>query len=133
MSYNRRRGAVRGLHFQAPPAAEAKIVRCTRGAIFDVIVDLRPNSRTFGLNTCVELSADNRCSLYVPEMFAHGYQTLTDDVELLYQMSEFYSPEHAQGVRFDDPAFSIEWPLPVTDISERDQRWPLFGTICVAR
>ncbi|MFL6230414.1 MAG: dTDP-4-dehydrorhamnose 3,5-epimerase family protein [Pyrinomonadaceae bacterium] len=126
LSYNRGRGTVRGLHYQLPPAAEAKLVRCLRGAIFDVIVDLRPGSRTFGWNACVLLSQEGGRALYVPAMCAHGYQTLTGDVELYYQMSNFYAPDLARGVRFDDPSLAVEWPLPVADISERDRAWPLI-------
>ena len=124
LSLNHKRGAVRGLHFQLPPVAETKLVRVLRGAINDVVVDLRPDSPTYMNHLEVELTAENRRALYVPEMCAHGYQTLTDNVEILYQMGAPYAPEFARGVRYDDPAFGIDWPLPVTDISERDLSWP---------
>lgn len=124
LSYNRTRGTVRGLHYQAPPAAEDKLVRVVRGAIFDVAVDLRPDSPTFLQWVGVELTADNRQALYVPKGCAHGFQTLTDDAELFYQMSEFYAPALACGVRWDDPLFAIAWPLPVQVISERDANYP---------
>ena len=123
LSFNHRRGAVRGLHFQVPPAAETKLVRVIRGAVNDVVVDLRPESPTYMNHFSVELSADNRRALYIPEMCAHGYQTLTDNVEVLYQMGAPYAPESARGVRYDDPAFGINWPLPVTDISLKDRSW----------
>lgn len=126
LSVNRHRGTMRGLHFQRPPHEETKIVRCTRGGIFDVIVDLRPRSRSYLHWQGFELTADNRQSLYVPKGFAHGFQTLTDDAEIVYQISEFYAPNSAAGYRYDDVAFSIAWPLPVTVISERDLSWPVF-------
>ena len=114
------------MHFQAAPATEAKLVRCTRGAIWDVIVDLRPGSSTHLSHLGVELSAENRRALYVPDLFAHGFQTLLDQTEIFYQMSEFYSPGHSKGLRYDDPALSIKWPLPVSVISEADTAWPLI-------
>lgn len=120
ISFNTRRGTLRGMHFQVPPKGEAKLVRCTRGAIQDVIVDLRPESPTYCRWFAVELNATNQRALYIPIGFAHGFQTLADDAEVFYQMSEFFSPEHARGVRWDDPAFGIEWPLPVSSISEKD-------------
>jgi dTDP-4-dehydrorhamnose 3,5-epimerase len=126
VSYNRHCGTVRGLHFQRPPHEETKIVRCTRGAIFDVIVDLRRRSPTYLGWQGFELSADNRRALYVPKGFAHGFQTLTDDAEIAYQISAFYAPEAAGGYRYDDLAFGIAWPLPVTVISGRDIDWPAF-------
>lgn len=110
ISFNARRGTLRGMHYQAEPHPEAKLVRCTQGAIYDVVVDLRPASPTYKQWLAVELSADNRLQLYIPEGLAHGFQTLTDQVEVFYQMSEFYQPEAARGVRWDDPAFQIEWP-----------------------
>jgi dTDP-4-dehydrorhamnose 3,5-epimerase len=125
---SRARGTLRGLHFQAPPAAEAKLVRCTRGAVYDVIVDLRSDSATFAQWTAAELTADNHMMLYVPEGFAHGFQTLVDDVEVFYQMSEFYAPDHQDGIRYDDPAFAIDWPLEVAVISERDRGWPDYSS-----
>jgi dTDP-4-dehydrorhamnose 3,5-epimerase len=127
VSFNRRRGTLRGLHFQARPHAEAKLVRCTQGAIWDVIVDLRPRSSTFKRWYGVELSAANRRSLYVPEDFAHGFQTLTDDAEVLYFMSELYYPDFARGFVWNDPAFGIEWPIASPTMSERDRAFPRFG------
>jgi dTDP-4-dehydrorhamnose 3,5-epimerase len=129
ISFNYHRGTVRGLHFQWPPAAETKFVRCTRGAILDVIVDVRPESPTFLQHVAVELSAANRRGLYVPERFAHGYQVLEDDTETTYQVGEFYTPEAESGLRHSDPRLAIEWPLPVTDISDKDQRWRLIDEI----
>ena len=124
ISYNRRRGTLRGLHYQAPPHEEAKLVRCIRGAIFDVIVDLRAGSPTLHRSHAVELSAANRRALYVPPGFAHGFQSLTDDAEVLYLMSAAYQPEAARGVRYDDPALAIAWPLPPTAISDKDRALP---------
>jgi dTDP-4-dehydrorhamnose 3,5-epimerase len=124
ISYNLKRGTLRGMHFQIPPAPETKVVRCVRGAIFDVIVDIRPESPTFLHHIYVELTADNRRALYVPELFAHGFQTLVDDVEVEYQMSEFYAPQCSRGMRYDDPALRINWPLPVTIIAQKDLEWP---------
>lgn len=121
-----RKGTLRGLHYQEAPDAEVKLVRCTRGAVYDVIVDLRPESPTYKRWLGMELSADNHRMLYVPEGFAHGYQTLSDDCELWYQTSQFYAPAAARGVRYDDPAFDIRWPLAVTVISDADHGWPLF-------
>jgi dTDP-4-dehydrorhamnose 3,5-epimerase len=129
LSYNRRRGTLRGLHFQRSPHEEIKIVRCTRGAIFDVIVDLRPRSPTYLRWQGFELTADNRRALYVPGGFAHGFQTLIDEVEVAYQISAFYVPEAAGGYRHNEAAFSIAWPLPVTVISERDLAWPPLSTL----
>ena len=126
LSFNTRRGTLRGMHYQAPPHEEAKLVRCTAGAIFDVALDLRPGSATFRRWFGVELSAQNRLALYVPEGCAHGFVTLTDDSEVLYQISEFYEPAAARGVRWDDPAFGIEWPAEVLVINERDRTYPDF-------
>jgi dTDP-4-dehydrorhamnose 3,5-epimerase len=123
-SYNKRKGTLRGMHYQVPPFAETKIVRCTRGSIFDVIVDLRSDSPTLMSHFAVVLTADNRKAIYVPTGFAHGFQTLEDDTEVLYQISEFYSPEHSGGVRWDDPAFQIPWPADDRTISERDRSYP---------
>ncbi len=128
VSYNHRKGTVRGLHFQAAPRAEDKLVRCARGAVFDVIVDLRPGSATFGLHFAVVLSAEEGNQLYVPKGMAHGFQTLEDATEVSYQISELYSPEQARGYRWDDPAFGIAWPLPVSVISEKDRNLPLFAS-----
>src|SRR6516162_5541348 len=126
LSFNRHRGTVRGLHFQRSPHEETKIVRCTRGAIFDVIVDLRPRSPSYLRWQGFELTAENRRAVYVPKGFVHGFQTLIDDAEVAYQISAFYAPEAASGYRYDDAAFSIAWPLPVTAIGERDLDWPGF-------
>ena len=126
-SLSRDRGTLRGMHYQLGDAAEVKLVRCAAGALYDVIVDLRPDSPTYLENIGVELTARNRWALYVPEMFAHGLQTLEDDTEVFYQISAFYAPDKAVGLRADDPRLAIRWPLPVTDISERDRSWPLLG------
>ncbi len=126
VSFNRKKGTIRGMHFQIPPRAEAKLVRCTRGAIYDVIIDLRPESATYRSWTSVELTADNHRMLYIPEGFAHGFQTLEDSSEVFYEMFEFYSPEHACGVRWDDPAFGIFWPLPHPVLSDKDRAYPLY-------
>lgn len=126
VSFNKRRGTLRGLHYQASPHREAKLIRCTRGAIHDVILDLRPDSPTFKRHTAVVLDAESRRMLYVPEGFAHGFQTLEDDTEVFYQMSASYAPDHARGVRWNDPAFGIQWPDAERTISERDQRYPDF-------
>jgi dTDP-4-dehydrorhamnose 3,5-epimerase len=126
ISFNTNKGTWRGMHYQAPPHEEAKLVRCTAGAIFDVIVDLRPHSPTFKQYLTVMLSAKNRKMLYVPEEFAHGFITLEDETEVLYQMSEFYSPESARGFRWNDPFFGIQLPFDVTVISERDRGYPNF-------
>jgi dTDP-4-dehydrorhamnose 3,5-epimerase len=126
VSFNKRKGTLRGMHFQAAPFAEAKLVRCTSGSIYDVIIDLRPFSPTFKQNFAVELSAKNRKMLYIPEEFAHGFQTLEDDTEVFYQMSQSYSAEHARGVRWNDPAFGIEWPAGGRIIIDRDQEYPDF-------
>jgi len=127
LSYNRLRGTLRGLHYQAAPYEEAKLVRCTGGAIFDVAVDLRPESPTFKRWFGVELTADNRRALYIPEGCAHGFLTLTDDAEVAYQMSELYAPGAGRGVRFDDPTFAIEWPGEIVVIHDRDSNYPDFG------
>lgn len=127
VSFNRRRGTLRGMHFQAPPKEEAKLVRCTAGAIHDVIVDLRPASATYCRWFGVELTARNRRALYVAEGFAHGFQTLADDSEVLYNMSEFFQPELARGVRWNDRRFAIEWPLPDPIVSDLDRGYPDFA------
>ena len=126
ISYNARRGTLRGMHYQAAPHEEAKLVRCTSGAIFDVALDLRPSSASFKGWFGVELTAENRRALYVPEGCAHGFLTLTDDSEVLYQISEFYAPDAACGVRWDDPSFGIDWPGEVDVITERDRTYPYF-------
>lgn len=114
------------MHYQAAPYEEAKLVRCTMGAIYDMIIDLRPDSPTFKQWAAVELTADNRRMLYIPEGFTHGFQTLEDNTEVFYQMSEFYIPESARGVRWNDPAFGIQWPDDERIISARDQQYPDF-------
>ena len=125
VSFNNRKGTLRGMHMQVAPHAEVKVIRATRGSILDVIVDLRPGSPTFKRWTGVELSAANGRALYVPEGFAHGYQTLEDDTETFYLVSEFYAPDAERGLRWDDPAFGIEWPDPEGAIlSEKDASWP---------
>jgi dTDP-4-dehydrorhamnose 3,5-epimerase len=126
MSFNHRRGTLRGMHYQAPPHAEAKLVRCTRGAIWDVALDLRPESATFLRHLGVELSGTSRLALYLPEGVAHGFQTLMDDSEVFYQMSVAHEPSAARGVRFDDPAFDIEWPVAGPIVLERDRSYPDF-------
>ena len=129
ISYNRHAGTLRGMHFQASPFEEAKLVRCTRGAIHDVIIDLRPDSPTFMRHVGVLLTPEERNMLYVPEGFAHGFLTLEDHTEVFYQMSEFYVPGAARGFRWDDPAFAIDWPAPVSVISERDAAYPDFALV----
>ncbi|MCU0490987.1 MAG: dTDP-4-dehydrorhamnose 3,5-epimerase [Chloroflexaceae bacterium] len=126
ISYNHKRGTLRGMHWQAAPAALIKLVRCTAGAIFDVVVDMRLDSPTFKQWFGIELSAQNRTALYIPEEIAHGFLTLTDEAEVFYQMSEFHAPACERGVRWDDPAFSIQWPGEVTMINERDRNYPDF-------
>lgn len=126
MSFNHKRGTVRGMHFQQKPHEETKLVRCTRGAMFDVALDLRPDSPTRYQWTGVELTSENRRMLYIPEGFAHGYQTLIDDTEIFYQMSEAYHPGSARGLRWNDPRLGIDWPLEVTSISKRDQEFDLI-------
>jgi dTDP-4-dehydrorhamnose 3,5-epimerase len=127
VSQNRKKGTLRGMHFQLPPKAEAKLVRCSRGAVYDVIVDLRADSGTYRKWTAVELTERNLKMIYIPEGMAHGFQTLADDTEVFYQMFEYYSPEHASGVRWDDPAFGIRWPLGNPVISLTDRSNPLIG------
>jgi len=127
VSFNLARGTVRGMHFQRAPLAEAKLVRCTRGAIYDVIVDLRQDSPTCCHWYGAELTEENGAAIFVPAGFAHGFQTLADSSEVFYQMFAGYSAEHADGVRWDDPAFCIGWPLPVTTIADRDRAFPLMG------
>jgi dTDP-4-dehydrorhamnose 3,5-epimerase len=126
LSFNAKAGTLRGMHFQRPPAEESKLVRCSRGTIFDVIIDLRRDSATYGKHFAVELSDDSHRALFVPKGFAHGFQALSDEVMVEYQMGAYYSPNEATGIRYDDPAFAIEWPLPVTTISEQDLSWPRF-------
>lgn len=126
LSFNHQAGTLRGLHYQAAPATETKLVRCIRGAIYDVAVDVRPDSPTYLKHVGVELSADNRRMLYVPAMFAHGYLTLTDDAEVLYAVGEFYTPDCERGVRYNDPLLTIEWPSSPSVVSEKDLSWELL-------
>lgn len=127
ISYNRRRHTLRGMHYQTAPHEEAKLVRCTRGALYDVILDLRPESESYRRWCAYELSQDNYRMLYIPEGFAHGFQTLENDTEMFYQHSEYYAPQAATGVRWDDPAFSIEWPeVQAPILSPKDRGWPLI-------
>jgi dTDP-4-dehydrorhamnose 3,5-epimerase len=129
VAFNRRKGTLRGMHFQFPPAAESKLVRCTRGAIVDLIVDLRPESPTYLEHVAVDLNEENGTALYVPERFAHGYQVLADGTETSYQVGEFYTPEAEGGLRFDDPRLALDWPFPVTELSEKDRGWALLDEI----
>ena len=126
LAYNHKRGTLRGMHFQTAPHAQAKIVRATRGALLDVIVDLRPESPAYCAWDAVELTDQNRRMLYMPEGIAHGYLTLTDDVEAYYHASTPWAPQAESGVRWDDPAFAIAWPFPPTVISQKDENWPLW-------
>jgi len=126
MSYNARRGTVRGMHMQLAPHAQAKLVRCCRGAIYDVIIDLRKESASYGRWVALELSASGKTMLHVPEGLVHGFQTLTDDVEVLYQMSAYYHPEAEVGVRWNDPRFGIRWPIADVVLSERDRNFADF-------
>src|SRR5258708_5969738 len=126
LSFNARKGTLRGMHYQASPCAETKLVRCTKGAIYDVVLDLRPQSTTFKKWIAVILTAENRNAVYVPEGLAHGFLTLEDETEVLYQMSEFYNTESARGVRWDDPAFQITWPQKVHVISQLDRTYANF-------
>jgi len=129
ISFNKKRGTLRGMHFQLPPKAEAKLVRCTRGRIYDVIIDLRADSATYCKWEAIELTAHNFKALYIPEGFAHGFQTLEDNSEVFYQMFELYAPEYASGLRWDDPAFNITWPLANPIISEKDRTYPLLKRV----
>lgn len=126
VSYNARRGTLRGMHYQAAPNPEPKVVRCTAGAVHDVILDLRRESATFRQWVAVELTADNRRMVYIPAGMAHGFQTLADGTEVFYQMAAYYHPESARGVRWDDPAFRIEWPAAERILSERDRGYADF-------
>jgi dTDP-4-dehydrorhamnose 3,5-epimerase len=126
LSYNHRAGTLRGMHYQIEPALEAKLVRCTRGAVVDVIVDLRPDSASYLKHITVELTADNHRALYVPPLFAHGYLTLLDGTEVTYQVSHAYAPAAERGLRYDDPALAITWPAPIVVISEKDSNWDLL-------
>lgn len=123
-SLSHHQGTLRGMHYQLPPKGETKLVRCTRGSLYDVILDVRPDSPTFGQSFGAELSADNRRMMYVPKGFAHGFLTLEDNTEALYLVSEFYSPEHERGIRWNDPAFNIRWPVVPKVISDKDKSHP---------
>ncbi len=127
ISFNKYKGAIRGLHYQKAPATEAKLMRCISGSIYDVIVDLRPESATYLQHFGIELSSKNRISLYVPELFAHGYLALSDGAEVWYSSSREYTPGSEGGLRFDDPALGINWPIPVTTVSDKDSSWPLIN------
>lgn len=127
LSFNAKKGTLRGMHYQAAPHEEVKLVRCTRGAIYDVILDLRPSSPTFRRWISEELSAESRRMVYIPKGFAHGFQTLREDTEVVYQISEFYRPENARGVRWNDPAFGIQWPDPRPILSRRDEGYEDFA------
>jgi dTDP-4-dehydrorhamnose 3,5-epimerase len=126
LAHNKQKGTIRGMHFQYPPAAETKLVRCTRGAILDVIVDLRPESLTFLQHTAVELNEENFRTLYVPERFAHGYQVLRDGTDTSYQVGEFYAPGSEGGLLYNDPRLGLNWPLFITVISDKDKAWKLL-------
>jgi dTDP-4-dehydrorhamnose 3,5-epimerase len=126
LSRSRARGTIRGMHYQVAPAREPKFVRCVRGAIWDVIVDMRTDSPTYLQHFAIELSAENGRALYVPDMFAHGNQALTDDAELFYLVGGFYTPGCERGLRYDDPALGIEWPLHAAVVSDKDRSWPLM-------
>ncbi len=123
-SLTAKKGTLRGMHYQLPPAAEVKVVRCIRGSLFDVILDLRPHSPTFGQSFGAELSAENRSMMYVPEGFAHGFVTLEADTEALYLVTARYAPAAERGIRFDDPKFGIQWPVPPAELSDKDRNWP---------
>jgi dTDP-4-dehydrorhamnose 3,5-epimerase len=129
LAFNHLKGTLRGMHFQYPPAAESKLVRCTRGAILDIIVDLRPESPTYLQHISVELDEDNHRALYVPERFAHGYQALRDKTETSYQVGEFYTPGAEGGLMYNDPRLGLKWPLPVAVISDKDQQFGLLAKI----
>lgn len=129
LSYCIQKGTLRGMHYQIFPANETKLVRCTKGAIYDVIIDLRSDSPTYLSHVGVELTAENHRAIYVPEMFAHGYQALTNEAEIFYQVSEFYSPQYECGIRYDDPKFNITWPLTISNLSEKDSHWPFFNEL----
>jgi dTDP-4-dehydrorhamnose 3,5-epimerase len=126
LSFNYKKGTLRGMHYQMPPSQETKFVRCVQGAIYDVIIDLRPESISYLSHIGVELTAKNYLALYIPDSCAHGFQTLADETEVSYQMGDFYAPEYSSGYRYDDPAFGIEWPLAISEIAEKDMAWALF-------
>lgn len=126
IAFTHRKGTLRGMHYQLPPMGEAKLVQCTRGSVFDVVIDMRKDSPTYLQHFGIELNAENRIALYIPEMFAHGYLTLSDQVEMTYLVSTPYSPELERGILYNDPSFNIQWPVPVEIISEKDRSWELF-------
>jgi dTDP-4-dehydrorhamnose 3,5-epimerase len=128
-SLTAKKGTLRGMHYQLPPSAEVKVVRCIKGSLFDVILDLRPDSPTFGKSFGAELNAENRRMMYVPQGFAHGFVTLEDDTEALYLVSALYAPTLERGIRFDDPTFSIQWPIAASEVSEKDNNWPDFDPV----
>jgi dTDP-4-dehydrorhamnose 3,5-epimerase len=127
ISFNKKRGTLRGMHYQIAPCRETKLVRCLRGAVYDVVIDLRSDSPTFKHWISIELSEDNRRAIYIPEQFAHGFQTLRDHTEVFYQISQFYAPDRARGIRWDDPAFNIQWPSDCRVISTRDRAYPDYS------
>lgn len=127
ISHNHQRGTLRGMHYQISPYEEVKLVRCTKGAIYDAIIDLRPISSTYKKWFGVELTPDSRDMLYVPEGFGHGFQVLKDDTEVFYEVTQYYHPDSERGVRYNDPSFGIIWPTAVTEISEKDNNWPKFS------
>ncbi len=129
VSFNKLKGTLRGMHYQVAPYREAKLVRCTRGTVYDVVLDLRPDSPSYKQWTSVVLSSEERNMVYVPEGCAHGFLTLDDDTEIFYQISEFYAPEAARGIRWNDPAFRISWPIPVEVISDKDRSYPNFDRV----
>jgi dTDP-4-dehydrorhamnose 3,5-epimerase len=129
LSFSAKKGTLRGIHYQIPPFDETRLVRCTRGAIYDVIIDLRPDSATYAQWVYTELTAENYKMLYVPENFAHGFQTLEDNTEITYQVSQFYTPDSERGIRWDDPAFNFKWPIEVQVISDKDKSWPDYEKI----
>ena len=128
LGFSLKKGTLRGLHFQTAPYAEVKTVRCTRGAVYDVIVDLRPDSKTYKQWFGIELTPDNHKAIYVPEGFAQGWLALTDNSEIYYHTTQRYAPSAASGIRYDDPAFGIEWPIPITVISDQDRSWPDYDS-----
>lgn len=132
VSFSEVAGTLRGMHFQRPPHGETKLVRCVRGAIYDVIVDLRPDSRSYGRWVSVELTAESGRMLYIPALFAHGFQTLAPETEVSYMISAFHRPEASEGLRYDDPQLGIAWPLPVSRIAEKDRAWPDFADLRIA-
>ena len=128
-SFNHKAGTLRGMHYQAAPHGEVKLVRATSGSAFDVAVDLRPESPTYLEHVAVDLNEENQRALYVPERFAHGYQTLVDNTHTSYQVGEFYAPQHEGGLKFDDPRLGLDWPLPVASMSPKDAQWKLLGEV----